>query len=147
MTQTPKVVKIVSTLGIIPFLLGAFAVFNLPILSPELNKFLINVSILYGSLILTFLGGCLFGFECLSNSGPNNTRIWVAVSPAFIALLALLTSNFSASILAVGFLLVFNFDRRFHIAGVVPKWWLSLRLPLTTIVIISLSIIGFFHEN
>ena len=56
-------------------------------------------------------------------------------------------NKFSASILAVGFLLVYELDRKAYTTGTVPGWWLSLRFPLTAIVILSLSIIGFSHES
>ena len=66
MTQIPSVVKVISTLGLFPFLVGVVATLKISILHPDLNKFLIDLSILYGALILSFLGGCLFGFECLN---------------------------------------------------------------------------------
>ena len=147
MHKIPKVIKIISSLGILPFLLGAIATFKLSFITPDLITFLHNISILYGALILSFLGGCLFSFECLNQSGPNILRSWAAILPTLWALIALQINNFSASILAIGFLIVYEFDRRAKSARIVPDWWLSLRLPLTAVVILFLSIIGFYHEG
>ena len=147
MTKVPKVVKIISILGLLPFIFGAIASLQLSLIEDTLNKFFLNFSILYSALILSFLGGCLFGFECLSKSVPNKKRVWIAILPTLWAILALQITNFSASILAIGFLLVYEVDRKAYAAGTVPYWWLSLRLPLTAIVILSLSIIGFSHAS
>ena len=147
MGKIPKTVKIIVTLGLIPFFVGAVTTFKLPIIDLDIEVFLINFSLLYASLILSFLGGCLFGFEALNGPAPNKLRLWLAIIPSMWSLIATQIPNFSASFLAVGFLIVYEFDRKFHSAGIVPSWWLSLRLPLTVLVIASLSIIGFHHAG
>ena len=147
MVEVPKAVKVISLLGMLPYLFGVLATFKLYFINAGLNTFLLRLSTLYGALILTFLGGCLFGFECLKNEKPNLLRLWLAIIPTLWSLIALTATNFSASILAVGFLLVFELDRKFMAAGVVPDWWLSLRFPLTASVSLSLLIIGFSHGN
>lgn len=147
MVKIPKVIKIISYCGIIPFLLGVIGTFKFSLFHPYLNTFLVETSILYSALILSFLGGCLFGFECLNRSGPNIFRSWIAILPSLWALIGLQIEDFSATILIVGFLLVYEVDRRAHVSQIVPDWWLSLRFPLTVTVIISLSIIGFHHES
>ena len=147
MTKIPRVMQFISALGVLPFILGVLATFGLFNKNPTLNSLLFNLSLLYGALILSFLGGCLFGFESLNKEGPNNIRPWIAIIPTIWALVALQITDFSASILAVGFLLAYEFDRRAKSAETTPDWWLKLRLPLTVIVILSLSIIGFYRES
>ena len=147
MKNVPGVIKIISTLGVIPFILGVLATFNIFNTNPALNAFLLNLSLFYGALILSFLGGCLFGFESLNKDGPAHSRTWIAITPTIWALVALQIPKFSASLLAFGFLLVYEFDRRAKSAGITPLWWLTLRLPLTAVVILSLSIIGFHNEG
>jgi hypothetical protein len=109
--------------------------------------FLINFSLVYASLILSFLGGCLFAFETLNKPNPNKLRLWLSITPSIWSVIAIQIPNFSASFLAVGFLIVYEFDRKSHVAGIAPIWWLSLRLPLTVIVIASLAVIGFHHAS
>ena len=147
MIQTPRIVKVISTLGLLPFSVGVLTTLKFPLLNPSFAPLLIKFSILYGALILSFLGGCLFAFECISQVKPNKSRLWIAILPTLWALIALQFESFSASILAIGFLLVYEFDRKSYAAGTVPSWWLSLRLPLTAAVILSLSIIGFYHGD
>lgn len=147
MTEVPKTVKIISILGLLPFFLGVLATFKFSFINSDFNKLIVNISIMYGALILSFLGGSLFGFESLNNLGPNNRRLWYAIIPTIWALLAVQIPIFSASALAVGFLLVYEFDRKANLAGLVPNWWLSLRFPLTATVVLSLIVIGFFDGN
>ena len=147
MTNIPSTIKIIATLGLMPFFVGVLATFKLPIFELDITVFLINFSLLYASLILSFLGGCLFGFESLNETNPNKFRLWLAITPSIWSLIALQIPDFSASFLAVGFLIVYEFDRKSSLAGIVPSWWLSLRLPLTALVIASLSIIGFHHAG
>ena len=145
MQKIPKTIKIIVILGLLPFFFGVIATLKLPIINLTINAFFIKFSLLYAGLILSFLGGCLFGFECLALGTANKLRLWFSIIPTIWSLLALQAPNFSASILAFGFLLVYEFDRKASVAGVTPIWWLSLRLPLSAIVILSLSIIGFNH--
>ena len=147
MGNIPKTIKLIAALGLIPCFLGVVATFKLPFLDLDITLFLINFSLLYASLILSFLGGCLFGFESLNELNPNKLRLWLAITPSIWSLIALQIPNFSASFLAFGFLIVYEFDRKSHSAGIVPSWWLSLRLPLTVLVIACLSIIGFHHAS
>ena len=147
MADIPSAIRVISILGVLPFLLGAITTFKLNFIDPTLNLIIRNVIIIYGAIILSFLGGCLFGFECMNRPKPNNLRLWISILPAIWALIAIQISNFSASILAIGFLLVYEFDRRAYTAGIVPSWWLSLRLPLTFTVILCLSIMGFYNEG
>ena len=147
MAPTPKAVKIISTLGVLPFVFGVVGTFQLPFIKASFNQMMLDLSILYAALILSFLGGCLFGFESLKNENLNKLSLWISVLPTFWALIAIQIPTFSASILAIGFLLVYEIDRRSHLGGAAPKWWLSLRFPLTASVILLLSIIGFSHGN
>lgn len=147
MGKIPKTIKIITALGLIPFFTGAVATFKLPIFNLNVEIFLIKFSLFYASLILSFLGGCLFGFECLTENKLSKTRLWLSILPSMWALVANQVPNFSASILALGFLVVYEFDRKSHSAGITPSWWLSLRFSLTTLVVVSLAIIGFYDAS
>ena len=147
MNQIPKTIQIIAALGLLPFFFGSMATFKVSILDFDTKVLLIKFSILYAGLILSFLGGCLFGFESISGKNPNKIRLWLSIVPSIWSLIALQIPYFSASILALGFLVVYEFDRKSSLAGVVPGWWLTLRLPLTAIVILNLAIIGFHHAS
>lgn len=145
MAKIPYTVKIICLLGLIPFIMGTVGTFKLNIFGIETNNFFIELALLYSALILSFLGGCLFGFETLSEPFPRKSRLWLAILPTIWALLALQIPYFKASAMAIGFMIVFEFDRRASRNKITPEWWLNLRLPLTICVIISLAIIG-FHD-
>ena len=147
MGQIPKTIRVITALGLLPFFFGTLATFNLSILHPDTRVFLVSFSLLYAGLILSFLGGCLFGFESLVQPEPSRKRVWLAITPTIWSLVALQIPNFSASILAFGFLLVYEFDRKAHSAEIAPNWWLSLRFPITAAVILNLAIIGFHRGS
>lgn len=147
MNGTPNTIKIIATLGLIPFFLGTAATFDLFPQYWDAQDFLIRCSVLYAGLILSFLGGCLFAFECLDERKQSKFRLWLAIAPSIWSLIAIQIPNFSASILAFGFLLVYELDRKANSAGITPPWWLSLRMPLTAAVTINLAIIGFHHGS
>ena len=145
MAKIPETVKIISFLGLVPFVMGALGTFKLDIFSLVTNAFFVDTALLYSALILSFLGGCLFGFETLSEPFPKKARLWIAVLPSIWALIALQIPNFEASAMIIGFMVVFECDRRAHRHKTTPEWWIGLRLPLTICVIVALAIIG-FHD-
>ena len=142
MTNIPKAVKVISTLGLLPFFFGVVGSLELDFFSLELNKLLVSISLLYSGLILSFLGGCLFSFEVLAPN-PKKTNLWLAILPTLWALVAVQVPTFSGSLLAIGFLIVLEIDRRAFQARKTPNWWMTLRLPITSVVIFSLVVIGF----
>ena len=144
MNRVPKSVRIISTLGLFPFFFGVLGTFQLNVFSYETNSFLIQTSIIYAGLILSFLGGCLFSFEILANSNPKRGQLWLAVLPAVWATISLQIPIFGASLMAIGFLIVLEIDRRTFKSGKTPVWWINLRFPLTFWVVLSLVVIGFY---
>ena len=57
--KIPQNVKIISCLGLIPFLVGVVGTLEFGFFDVSINNFLVYTSILYAALILSFLGGCL----------------------------------------------------------------------------------------
>ena len=146
MTQKiPQNVRIISCLGLIPFLVGVVGTLEFGFFDVSVNNFLVHTSILYAALILSFLGGCLFGFEIISHQIPKRTQLWIAVLPTLWSILVLSLDDFQATALILGFMGIFEVDRRVSKSGESPDWWLNLRLPLTFCVVICLAIIG-FHD-
>ena len=142
MKEIPKPVKVVSTLGFLPFACGAAATLTPDSALNYHNDLIVQSALLYAAIILSFLGGTLFGFE-INSPLLHHGQIWLSITPPIWALIAVNTPNFTASLLAIGFLLVYEIDRRASSAKKSPAWWLTLRLPLTACVLITLAIMGF----
>jgi hypothetical protein len=143
MTKVPSNVKTLSALGLLPFLPGIVGTIQFAFITVQLNELLIEATLVYAALILSFLGGCIFGFETLALGAPDNTRLWLSITPTIWALISLSLPNFEALTLALGFFVMYELDRRTTIAKISPIWWLSLRLPLNGLVILALVVIGF----
>ncbi|MCJ8190158.1 DUF3429 domain-containing protein [Sphingomicrobium aestuariivivum] len=94
--------------------------------------------VVYGALILTFLGGCWWAFA--SNMRPvSNVILLVSVLPSLgaFALLIGLFSFASLSPLVAGAMvggalwLSPLVDRHLSLKRVTPRWWMTLRVPLS----------------
>jgi|MDSW01.2.fsa_nt_gb hypothetical protein len=141
--MTPKTVKIIGGLGLFPFILGVLATLDFTFVFYNYNYILVEMSLIYAALILSFLGGSIFAFESINADKRSNLGLWLSICPTLWAFLAINLPNFSASFLAIGFLAVYEIDRRAFLVKKTPPWWLSIRFPLTTTVVLALVIIGF----
>ena len=143
MKSVPKPVLTFSILGLLPLLLGVILSFFSFNFSTELIGFIIGISLIYAGLILSFLGGCLFAFEIKNMTNSSWQSLIFSFLPTLWAFSALSLPHFKASTLAVGFLVTYELDRKALKNKLAPPWWLKLRLPLTTAVILLLIILGF----
>ena len=141
--MTPKTVKIIGILGLLPFIVGVLATLELTLIFREYNYFLVEMSLTYAALILSFLGGSIFAFENINSEKRSNFGLWLSICPTLWAFLSINLPHFSASCLALGFVAVYEIDRRAFMSEKTPDWWLSIRLPLTAVVVLALAIIGF----
>lgn len=134
MTAPPKAAIILTALGILPFVFGAAIdpITDVHKFSPGVNG--TTVLLDYGKIILSFMGGCLWGFG--AKSEPGQTRWYVlSVAPALWAFLVVGTNLW---LLALGFALLLAADYLFQIRALAPKWWMTLRIPVSVTVIICL---------
>ena len=144
MRSIPTAVLLFSLLGLLPLLMGTLvSIFNLS-LSEQIMEITIRMSITYAGLILSFLGGCLFAFKVKSDTNCSWQTLISSFLPTLWAFSALSLPSFKASALAIGFLITYELDRKALQNKLTPNWWLALRLPLTTVVIVLLIILGFY---
>lgn len=94
----------------------------------------------YGIAILSFMGGCRWGFAAAGlGRGPVFWPLAISVLPALWGwAMLLLPVPFSLAGLAIGFVALFLADVALTRAGGAPPWWPRLRLPLTTGAALSL---------
>ena len=119
--------------GLLPFIAGALAARGAVSHPLFLLGYASGPALLlaYGKVILSFMGGALWGFAAREGVVP----LVISVLPA---LWAVLLVGDNLYLLALGFALLLVADFRFTAQGLAPGWWMSLRIPITAVAVISL---------
>lgn len=141
--------------GLLPFAFGAALIFfgngripafaqSLPLTTShsQLAPLILGA---YGAVILSFLGGIRWG-NLLER--PSELGKWaplgLSVIPSLLAWVALLLSPpLMLSLLIAGFILQYMLDTNGVAQGILPAWFGTLRLLLTSIAVLCL-IVGLF---
>jgi hypothetical protein len=140
----PRIPLILGLAGLIPFGFGAaLSVFDA---SSAAQAFGIHILLQYGTVILAFMSGVLWGFSAQNQSW--NIGYGLSVLPALWAFFAAFTEpHFHLLALGVGFLALLVLDWQFLRQGRTPSWWMRLRLILTTGVLLSFALGGLFSPS
>ena len=136
----PKSVVLASLLGLIPILIGLTSTFNIG-LNENLRENFIRIAILYSGFILSFMSGCVFYVSSLAKE--RVVLLWFSIVPVLLALLSIIMPFMQSFILALGFLVVLEIERKLQKVRSLPEWWLNLRFPMTSIVVVLLIFLGF----
>ena len=138
--RVPKSVMLASLLGLIPILVGLASTFNIG-LRESLKEELIRIAIIYSGFILSFMSGCVFYISSLDRE--RVFLLWFSIVPVLLALLSVAVPFMQSFVIALGFLIVLEIERKLYKIKTLPEWWLNLRLPMTTIVVFLLIFMGF----
>ena len=136
----PKSVVVASLLGLIPILMGLASTFNVG-LNESLKEDFIRIVLIYSGFILSFMSGCIFYVSSLERERVS--LLWLSITPVLLALLAIIIPFMQSFVLALGFLVVLEIERKLYKLGSLPKWWLNLRFPMTSVVVLLLIFLGF----
>ena len=138
--KVPKSVMLASLLGLIPILVGLASTFNIG-LSENLKDELIRIAIIYSGFILSFMSGCVFYVSSLDRE--RVFLLWFSIVPVLLALLSVAVPFMQSFVIALGFLIVLEIERKLYKFKTLPEWWLNLRFPMTSIVVFLLIFMGF----
>ena len=138
--EAPRPAPILGLSGLAPFLglaLAAALASGEEIQIADRARYLLGV---WGGLILSFLGGCRWGFAAAGlGEGVSWWTLTVGVAPSLIGLVALGVGGREALwIAALGLIAAFAADVSLTRARGAPAWWPALRLPLTVVAALSL---------
>ena len=136
----PKSVVLASLLGLIPIVIGIASTFDIG-LGENLKEDFIKIAIIYSGFILSFMSGCVFYVSSLERE--RVLLLWFSVIPVFLALLSIAIPFMQSFVLALGFLVVLELERKLHKQNSLPEWWLKLRFPMTSVVVLLLIFLGF----
>lgn len=146
MRSIPTAPLILGLAGVIPFVWGALTYLNEPLASwasSTLGPRFIGpyIQLAYGSIILSFMSGVLWGFATKAQGAQAATGYVLSVIPALWAFF--MTGGgptTAATNLIFGFLGLLILDFAFHNWGLTPRWWMSLRVLLTSLVVACLAV-------
>ncbi|MFK7875336.1 MAG: DUF3429 domain-containing protein [Paracoccaceae bacterium] len=146
MSRIPFAPLILGLAGLIPFIWGAATLLFEPLQAwgaSTLGARFVGpyVQLFYGSVILSFMSGVLWGFATKASGTQAATGYVLSVIPALWAFFMTGGGPVSAgSNLIFGFLGLLILDFAFDRWGLTPNWWMPLRLLLTGIVVTCLAI-------
>jgi hypothetical protein len=130
----PLPVRVLAILGIAPFAVGALAVSSAPEIKPEAAHALL----IYGAVILSFLGGIRFGIAML-DEGSGWNAFGMSTLPALAAWLGASAAGPGGLVLLAAALGAWYFvERAAPPSFVLPAWYLRLRGALTVIATLTL---------
>jgi hypothetical protein len=140
----PRSALVLGLSGLLPFLWGVAT-----LLSPGLAQLTLDVIgprfigpyvlIAYGVVILCFMSGVLWGF-----AARGAETLWtgyaLSVGPALWAFFFVGGGATQAlTALITGFVVLLVIDLQFSRWGLTPRWWMQLRLILTSGVVLCLA--------
>jgi hypothetical protein len=146
MTPIPRSALLLGLAGLIPFFWGAasqlvpaLADWGTAVLGPRFVGPYVSLS--YGTVILAFMSGVLWGFATRAEGAVASSGYVLSVVPALWAFFFVGGGPVSAAIwLAAGFVGLLGLDLLFWRHGLAPAWWMQLRLMLTAGVLACLSV-------
>jgi hypothetical protein len=144
--RIPRPALLLGLAGLIPFLWSAATH-----LSAELAgwasqwlppMFLgVYVGVTYGTVILSFMSGVLWGFATRAEAGGASLPYALSVVPALWAFGMVTDASANSLIyLAAGFVGLLFLDATYAAWGLAPRWWLRLRVMLTVVVLACLAV-------
>ena len=146
MRGIPTAPLILGLAGLIPFIWGALTYLNDDLHSWGTQMFGSRfvgpyVQLFYGSVILSFMSGVLWGFATKTSGGKAATCYALSVLPALWAFFKTGGGPVSTGTnLMYGFAGLLVLDAIFAYWRLTPTWWLRLRVMLTAVVLVCLAV-------
>ncbi|TCO69971.1 DUF3429 domain-containing protein [Rhodovulum euryhalinum] len=146
MKEVPTSALILGLAGLIPFLWGAGTV-----VFPGLSEFgaanlgprFIGIYVLnfYGTIILAFMSGVLWGFATKAEGARAGIGYALSVIPALWAFF-MVGGGAESSVIALiaGYAGLLLLDAFYWQVNLAPRWWMRLRIPLTAVVVACLAV-------
>jgi len=135
----PKSALILGLAGLLPFVWGVVTIYSAAAMQLTLDvvgpRFIgPYVGLAYGTVILSFMSGVLWGFATKADGGQAATGYALSVLPALWAFFMIGGGPVSAGMnLIAGFVALLVLDYAFWTWGLAPRWWMALRVLLTAI--------------
>ncbi|MBT3069491.1 DUF3429 domain-containing protein [Rhodomicrobium sp. Az07] len=136
----PFPARAVGLACLLPFAMGALAV----CLAPEIRAEAASALIVYGAIVLSFLGGVRWGFAVLEGGQASWSAYGLAAIPSLMAWIgALWGGPDGLAILALALAMWFFVEKAAPPALPLPAWYGRVRGVLTAIATLSLGLAAF----
>lgn len=146
MISIPRAPLLLGLAGLLPFLWGVATLWSDPLADLTMRvagpRFVGPYVILsYGTVILAFMSGVLWGFATKATGRVAATGYALSVLPALWAFFMVGGGPVAAAInLIAGFIALLGLDYMFWKQGLAPSWWMQLRVLLTLVVVACLAV-------
>jgi hypothetical protein len=145
-SRVPRSALVLGLAGLVPFVWGALTLLFQPLavagqawLGPRFIGPYVQLS--YGTVILAFMSGVLWGFATKTTDGRAATGYVLSVIPALWAFFMVGGGPVSAGMnLIFGYIGLLILDAQFVRWGLAPDWWMPLRGLLTAVVLACLCV-------
>jgi hypothetical protein len=143
--RIPRPALLLGLAGLMPFLWSA-ATHLSPALAAWAGQFLppmflgTYVGLTYGTVILSFMSGVLWGFAARAEEGAALGYVLSVIPALWVFLMVTDASAASTIFLAAGFLGLLLLDGAYAARGLAPRWWLRFRVMLTAVVLACLAL-------
>ncbi len=135
----PLPARILGLAGLIPFALGALAV----TFAPEIKAEAAATLLLYGAVVLSFLGGIRWGFAVLEGEKAG-WAYGLSVVPLLAAWFAAIVGGPGGLVvLALAFAVWFFVERSAPPSLALASWYMRLRAGSTVFAVLSLAAAAF----
>lgn len=144
MPSIPRTALILTAAGVLPFAWGAATLiwpgFGQSLGLPPMFRGTVAM-LTYGTVILSFMSGVLWGFAAKASGALSAVGYGLAVIPALWAFFMTGGAPGAAAVnLAGGFVGVLMLDAAFWQWGLAPRWWMRLRVTVTVAVLACLAV-------
>ena len=141
--KMPRSVLWLGALGLLPFVAASL----LAVIAPSIKETAVAALIAYGAVILSFLGGALWGLIIgRADADRMGGLLILSVVPSLIGWVSLLLPPVMALVLlALSSGCWFVVDTMMAKEKIAPPWYPRLRMPLTVIVVCCLALAVFFN--
>jgi Protein of unknown function (DUF3429) len=144
--EIPRSALLLGLAGVIPFLWGAATCVSSAAF--DLGQGLLGsrfigqyVLVFYGTIILAFMSGVLWGFATKAEGSLAGAGYALSTLPALWAFFFVGGGAERALVfLIAGYLGLLALDHRFQVWGLAPAWWMRLRIVLTSLVLMCLTV-------
>ena len=138
MKMPPRTPTLLTMLGTAPFIIGAVGAHSNVILT-LLPYFSVETVINYGIIILSFMTGILWGFAVKAPKSKSSFAYILSVLPALYVFFFVAGTNANKlDMLMLGFTVLLAIDLFFQRIALAPAWWMTLRIPVSMVVLFAL---------
>ena len=131
----PQLARLLGYAGLVPFIVFSAGAWTTSPVMQNAHFILLT----YAAIILSFMGAVHWGIAMAGNAATAKPQLGLSVLPALLGWLALLIPMLYGYVLmAACFIALLMADRLAGRKGLLPDWYLPMRVILTTIVVLCL---------